>query len=94
MSTVARRYVVSGRVQGVFFRASTRDAAVSLGLSGHALNRPDGRVEVVAVGDADAVGQLGDWLWKGSPLSRVEAVDAEDIEVPGDAAGFRTGNAR
>ena len=45
MSTVARRYVVSGRVQGVFFRASTRDAAVSLGLSGHALNRPDGRVE-------------------------------------------------
>lgn len=94
MATVARRYVVSGRVQGVFFRASTRDAAVAFGLSGHALNLPDGRVEVVAVGDADAVANLGEWLWKGSPMSRVDGVASEDIAVPPDAQGFRTGNAR
>ena len=94
MPTVARRFVVSGRVQGVFFRASTRDAAVALGLSGHALNLPDGRVEVVAVGDQDAVVSLGEWLWSGSPMSRVDGVVAADIDVPPDTQGFRTGNAR
>ena len=94
MANVARRYLVSGRVQGVFFRASTRDTAVSLGLSGHAVNLSDGRVEVVAVGDADAVGRLGEWLRKGSPMSRVDDVAAEDIAAPPDAQGFRTGNAR
>lgn len=94
MARAARRYVVSGRVQGVFFRASTQDAAVSLGLSGHALNLPDGRVEVVAVGDADAVARLGEWLWQGSPLSQVSGVASEDIAVPPDLSGFRTGNAR
>lgn len=93
MSTVARRFVVTGRVQGVFFRASTRDVAVSLGLSGHALNTPDGRVEVVAAGDADAVARLGEWLWKGSPMSRVDDVAAEEIALPPDLSGFRTGNA-
>lgn len=94
MSSVARRYLVSGRVQGVFFRASTRDAAVAMGLSGHALNLPDGRVEVIAVGDPDAVARLGEWLWKGSPMSRVDGVAGEDIAVPADVSGFRTGNAR
>lgn len=93
MSRAARRYLVSGRVQGVFFRASTRDVAVSLGLSGHALNLPDGRVEVVAAGAPDALDRLGDWLWKGSPMSRVDAVEVASIPVPEAGDGFRTGNA-
>lgn len=49
------RFVVSGRVQGVFFRASTRDEALRLGLRGHARNLPDGRVEVMVSGDTHAV---------------------------------------
>ena len=71
------RCVVSGRVQGVFFRASTRDVAVSLGLSGHALNLPDGRVEVVAAGDPGGLDRLGEWLWQGPPMSRVDAVEVD-----------------
>ncbi|HSJ41006.1 MAG TPA: acylphosphatase, partial [Xanthobacteraceae bacterium] len=55
------RFVVSGRVQGVFFRASTRDEALRLGLTGHARNLPDGTVEVVACGDDTALVQLERW---------------------------------
>ena len=50
-----RQFTVSGRVQGVFFRASTRDVATGLGLTGHAINLPDGRVEVLACGPVDEV---------------------------------------
>ena len=78
------RFVVSGRVQGVFFRASTRDEALRLGLTGHARNRPDGTVEVVACGDDAALAELERWLALGPPLaqvSRVERIVAE-IAVP------------
>jgi acylphosphatase len=53
---------VGGRVQGVFFRASTREQAVRLGVTGYARNLPDGQVEVLVCGDPQAVGQLKDWL--------------------------------
>ena len=56
------RFFVRGRVQGVWFRASTRDVATRLGLSGHARNLADGRVDVLAVGDADAIEALAAWL--------------------------------
>ena len=52
------RFMVSGRVQGVFFRASTREQAVGLGLAGHATNRADGSVEVIASGSTDALDAL------------------------------------
>lgn len=71
----AARFLVGGRVQGVFFRASTREQALELGLRGHAKNLPDGRVEVLAEGDASALDALERWLRVGPPMARVEAVE-------------------
>ena len=87
------RFLVSGKVQGVFFRASTVREAQRLGLRGHALNLPDGRVEVLAIGNATAVDELGRWLHRGPPAARVERVDRQR-ETPGDFThldGFRAG---
>jgi len=78
----ATRFFVSGRVQGVFFRASTQRQAERLGLRGWAVNLPDGRVEVLAVGSAAALQQLGDWLHEGPPTAKVLGVDT----APADAA--------
>lgn len=73
-SVICRRFHVSGRVQGVSFRAYTQARALELGLSGYARNLPDGRVEVLACGSEPAVGELHDWLWTGSPAAQVESV--------------------
>ncbi|MGE4071784.1 MAG: acylphosphatase [Lysobacterales bacterium] len=85
-----RRYLVSGRVQGVFFRASTQQRARELGINGHALNLADGRVEVLAQADEATLAQLESWLWRGPPQARVDSVAAEDSgeSVP---VGFGTG---
>ena len=76
----AIRCLVSGRVQGVFYRASTVDVAVRLGLRGWAKNLPDGRVEVIAAGEPAAITQLTAWLWQGPPAARVDSVDLESWE--------------
>lgn len=68
------RFLVSGRVQGVFFRASARNEALRLGLDGYARNLSDGRVEVVACGSAEALDQLEQWLWQGPPAASVKEV--------------------
>ena len=78
---VCKRYCVSGRVQGVFFRASTADTARRLGVNGWALNLPDGRVEVVATGPRTAVEDLGHWLLKGPRLANVTRVDGDNMEA-------------
>jgi acylphosphatase len=70
-----RRFVVSGRVQGVAYRAWTRMQADALGLTGWAMNRDDGRVEVLACGEAAAVDRLHQLLREGPPAARVTAVD-------------------
>ena len=83
------RFIVSGRVQGVFFRASTRDAALRLKLVGYAKNLADGSVEVLACGAAEALDSLQRWLQRGPPTARVEAVRREpSSETP--PLGFRT----
>jgi acylphosphatase len=79
--TVARRALVSGRVQGVFYRASASSKARELAITGSARNLPDGRVEVIAYGEAQSVRLFFDWLWIGSTASRVTAVEEGDIEV-------------
>jgi acylphosphatase len=84
------RFLVSGRVQGVFYRASTREQALRLGLAGSAVNLPDGRVEVRAEGDAAALDQLENWLHHGPPAARVDAVERLPDE-PCGLTGFRTG---
>ncbi|NCT69495.1 MAG: acylphosphatase [Xanthomonadaceae bacterium] len=73
----AARFLVSGKVQGVFFRASTRERALDLGLSGRATNLPDGRVDVIAEGAAAALDALEAWLHQGPPAARVESVVRE-----------------
>ena len=77
----AARFIVHGKVQGVLFRASTRDVAVRLGLTGHARNLANGDVEVLAMGDAEAIATLADWLQQGPPLARVDAVLRSDAEA-------------
>ena len=70
----AARFLVTGKVQGVFFRASTRERALALGLRGRATNLADGGVEVIAEGDAAALDALAAWLHHGPPAARVESV--------------------
>ncbi|MCZ8130690.1 MAG: acylphosphatase [Steroidobacteraceae bacterium] len=88
---VARRAWVVGRVQGVWFRGATRDRALELGLRGYAHNLPDGRVEVLAVGEAHAVERLLEWLWQGPPLARVTEVRVEAVEPVPAVDGFARG---
>ncbi len=88
MPPVARRALVSGRVQGVWFRGATAERALALGVAGHAENLPDGRVEVLAVGEADAVATLLEWLHRGPPLARVTSVDVEDVSPVPAVQGF------
>ena len=85
-----RLFLVSGRVQGVFFRDSTRKVAESLGLTGHAINLPDGNVEVLVCGNRDAIEKLALWLRDGPRMARVDGISARDIDVDAPA-GFRTG---
>jgi acylphosphatase len=86
-----RHYIIHGRVQGVFFRDSTRGKAVELGVRGWVRNRPDGTVEVMAAGDPGALDALEQWIREGGPpAARVERVDAD--EVPEEA--FTTFNVR
>jgi acylphosphatase len=87
----AARFLVSGRVQGVFFRASTREQAQRLELRGHARNLPDGRVEVLAAGEADAIDALDRWLQHGPPQARVDAVERQAATADGVGATFLVG---
>jgi acylphosphatase len=81
---------VSGRVQGVWYRAATRDQARRLRVTGRAVNLPDGRVEVVACGEPAAVAALQAWLREGPELARVSDVSCQDLPVE-QHAGFTIG---
>lgn len=82
--SVARRLVVRGRVQGVFFRASTRDEARRHGVAGWVANRPDGSVEAWLEGPADAVAAVERWIRAGGPQDAVvEEVIGEDTTPAG-----------
>ena len=90
MKSAARLFTVYGRVQGVWFRDSTRREAQRLGITGHAINLPDGNVEVLACGAPDALAELEAWLQSGPPMASVSKVEC----VPCAAApvdGFRIG---
>jgi acylphosphatase len=80
--------LVSGEVQGVFFRASCRREADAAGVAGWARNRPDGRVEAVFEGDPAAVDRLVAWCRSGPPRAYVEHVEVFDEEPAGES-GFR-----
>lgn len=82
-----RRVVVHGQVQGVFFRDSTRREAHSAGLAGWVRNCPDGTVEAVFEGDADAVERLVRWMHEGPRGADVERVEVAEEEAEG-LSGF------
>jgi acylphosphatase len=77
---ICRRSFVSGRVQGVFYRATCVRKAQELELTGFARNLPDGRVEVLACGEDAAVDEFVAWLWEGSPASKVVDVVSEPVD--------------
>ena len=85
---VRRRLIVHGKVQGVFFRDSTRQAARNEGVSGWAANRGDGSVEVVLEGPADAVNSVVGYCRTGPSSADVESVD-EHEETPEGLTGFQ-----
>ena len=85
LGEVMRRFRVTGKVQGVYFRHSARLEAERLSVRGHARNLPDGSVEVVAHGASSAVEELRLWLQRGPRMARVEAVLELDLEREGPA---------
>ena len=87
----AARFLVEGRVQGVWFRAATRERALALQLRGFARNLADGGVEVVATGADEAIDALEQWLWQGPPLAKVSSVRRAPLDTAGDYEGFTTG---
>jgi acylphosphatase len=76
---VYKRIIIKGRVQGVFFRASTKDKADELGLSGEVRNMPDGAVEVLVAGDEGKVKELIEWCYTGPPRAQVTEVNVSDL---------------
>ncbi len=89
-SLLCRRFVVTGRVQGVFFRASTCDVAIQLSLTGYVKNLPDGSVEVLACGSMKEIEKLEAWLLEGPRMASVTGVDAKSLEFR-ELDGFGTG---
>lgn len=83
MSTEHRIFQVTGRVQGVFFRQSTRAEAQRLGLTGYARNNADGSVSIEAEGPAEALDALAAWCQQGPPAARVDRVEVSRGAVQG-----------
>jgi acylphosphatase len=82
------RVRISGRVQGVFFRDSTREKAEGLGLAGWVRNLPDGRVEALFEGPSQSVREMVGWCEQGPPQASVEDVETEFESAQGDLQGF------
>ena len=88
MSDVRCRVIVSGRVQGVYFRHTCRAVARELGVFGWVRNRSDGTVEIVAEGSRDAVSDLIAWCREGPPLADITDLEIID-ETPAGEQDFR-----
>ena len=86
--TIARRVVVSGRVQGVFFRDSCREEARRVGVSGWVRNTPKGQVEAWFEGEPEAVERLVAWCREGPSSADVDGVDVSNAD-PAAETGFR-----
>ncbi len=83
-----RRILVSGRVQGVYFRAFTRKQAIQLGLTGYAKNLPNGDVEIIACGSETALKQLVDWCHKGPILAKVRQLTVTPLQTDQHFSSF------
>ena len=89
MENIRVRLFIQGRVQGVWFRDSTRQEALRFGVTGWVRNVPDGRVEVLVEGPAEKVRMLIDWCHQGPPLARVDRVQELLEEWNGEFESFR-----
>lgn len=89
MSLKQVQLVVRGRVQGVFFRASSQREAKRLGLTGWVKNRNDGSVEMLAEGEEESLKELIAWSHRGSGASRVDKVDVRWRSFSGEFFDFR-----
>lgn len=91
MSAVRRIHaIISGRVQGVFYRASTMDEAIRLGLTGWVKNLADGSVELVAEGPSNSIDALISWCRKGPPHARVTNIEIDEQAPTGEFERFLT----
>ncbi len=88
---INRAFLISGRVQGVFFRDSTKKEALKLGLQGSALNLSDGTVKVCLRGQNDDIDLLEKWLHMGPELAKVESVIEVDIDQQLELNDFKVG---
>ncbi len=88
MTRQCYQFTVSGRVQGVFFRATTRDKAQQLGLNGWVRNLRTGGVELLACGDRKDIETLEKWLWHGPKFAKVEDVTSEVVSDVSALQGF------
>ena len=86
----ARRFTIKGRVQGVFFRDSTRRVANSLDITGHVINLSNGNVEVFACGEPEALDKLAKWLKDGPHMASVTEVTTQTVDWE-SLGGFSTG---
>ena len=89
LSNARIQLIVNGRVQGVYFRASTVQQARRLGLTGWVMNRRDGAVEIVAEGRSDRLEELIAWCRQGPPGARVDEVDLQRQDFRGEFSEFR-----
>ena len=88
---VNRAFLISGRVQGVFFRDNTKKEAIKLGLQGSAVNLSDGTVKVCLRGESKDIDLLERWLHKGPELAQVDSVIEVDIDQQLELNGFKVG---
>ena len=90
MDAARAHAIISGRVQGVFFRASACDEATERGLKGFVRNLPDGRVEAIFEGERYLVEEMLEWCRRGPPGSSVDDVDVEWLKARSEFTGFST----
>lgn len=86
--TTRATLVITGKVQGVFFRASAQEKALALGLTGWVRNRSDGSVEALAEGPRERVEAFIAWCWQGPEASRVESVQTRFLTASGEFSSF------
>ena len=88
MAKIRVHLIIEGRVQGVWFRESTRREAASLAVSGWVRNRPEGTVEIIAEGEEEKVKKLVSWCHHGPPSAVVHTVHEKEEEWIGEFSGF------
>ncbi|TVP48031.1 MAG: acylphosphatase [Halomonas sp.] len=91
MTDCCVRALVTGKVQGVYYRRATLEQALQHGITGYAKNLPDGRVEVLMCGHPDMVNRLSEWLWQGSEGAQVTHVELDVLDnhrAPGHFATY------